>query len=138
MRISDWSSDVCSSDLVDIADHARLHAQRIFKRPDAVFPARIGIGDHLGMVAGERTALVAAFERLLDALHIIGAALGLAQQLPGLTKLLLKRRERRDRQAGEILLLADTTGPPGLDMMALVVTLLHRAARLTDVRRKVG
>src|SRR3546814_1365133 len=90
MRISDWSSDVCSSDLlrlereklvaglrrlqstarrlagadervdrragaVDIADHARLHAQRIFKRPDAVFPARIGIGDHLGMVAGERT-----------------------------------------------------------------------------------
>src|SRR3546814_17368810 len=112
MRISDWSSDVCSSDLlrlereklvaglrrlqstarrlagadervdrragaVDIADHARLHAQRIFKRPDAVFPARIGIGDHLGMVAGERTALVAALSRLLDALHIIGDALGL-------------------------------------------------------------
>src|SRR3546814_8045215 len=46
---------------VDLADHARLPAQRIFKRPDAVFPARIGIGDHLGMVAGERTALVAAF-----------------------------------------------------------------------------
>src|SRR3546814_19723854 len=34
---------------VDIADHARLHAQPIFTRPDAVFPARIGLVDPLGL-----------------------------------------------------------------------------------------
>src|SRR3546814_4911538 len=86
------------------------------------------------MVAGERTALVAAFERLLDALHIIGDALGLAQQLPGLINLLLKRRERRDRQAGEILRLVDEAGRLVLDLLDLVVDLLQRAGRLQDVR----
>src|SRR3546814_5152485 len=59
-------------------------------------------------------------------------ALGLAQQLPGLINLLLKRRERRDRQAGEILRLVDEAGRLVLDLLDLVVDLLQRAGRLQD------
>src|SRR3546814_21064640 len=65
-------------------------------------------------------------------------ALGLAQQLPGPINLLLKRRERRDRQAGEILRLVDEAGRLVLDLLDLVVDLLQRAGRLQDVRRLVG
>src|SRR3546814_10471201 len=35
MRISDWSSDVCSSDLIAVLEHHRLHVQ-------AVGPAVVG------------------------------------------------------------------------------------------------
>src|SRR3546814_4193872 len=35
MRISDWSSDVCSSDLVDV-DHARAKGIRVTNTPDVL------------------------------------------------------------------------------------------------------
>src|SRR3546814_699572 len=59
MRISDWSSDVCSSDLVDLVDLARAHLRGVEHQEgvhDRVDPG--GLHD-----AGEdRVALVAAHE----------------------------------------------------------------------------
>src|SRR3546814_12244845 len=38
MRISDWSSDVCSSDLVGVQLHARLHApEKIGRKREIAF-----------------------------------------------------------------------------------------------------
>src|SRR3546814_9617247 len=42
MRISDWSSDVCSSDLEPSAGEARLRARRPRPAPEAVQPDRQG------------------------------------------------------------------------------------------------
>src|SRR3546814_5791858 len=50
MRISDWSSDVCSSDLVGIAPHAvgRQHSGQPFECGGAIVEAgRIGVGQRL-------------------------------------------------------------------------------------------
>src|SRR3546814_7499326 len=57
MRISDWSSDVCSSDLVDVRDHA------VAQRPDGF--NRIGRLAHhqLGVVA-DRLHPLHAVQRL--------------------------------------------------------------------------
>ena len=63
----------------------------------AVFPACIGIGDHMSVAARERRALVAAVEQLLDVLNVIADALGLAEQLLGTLHLLLKLLERAER-----------------------------------------
>src|SRR3546814_4908386 len=42
MRISDWSSDVCSSDLLDGTDLASLHARLAGDGPDQVLGADPG------------------------------------------------------------------------------------------------
>src|SRR3546814_2300126 len=39
MRISDWSSDVCSSDLTGLMDHAKLAA---LQDPDSIFSGLTG------------------------------------------------------------------------------------------------
>src|SRR3546814_6932674 len=75
MRISDWSSDVCSSDLVNIVDHADLSdflVPAIVERGDIT----IGIGSNgtapllLGRIRAEIEALLPA--RLGDLAAQIG------------------------------------------------------------------
>src|SRR3546814_16349170 len=72
MRISDWSSDVCSSDLHDVPvavqDHAAIHAQRTLKERVAL---TLGSGGRFLDVkplagAGVRTQVV-FLERVHDA-----------------------------------------------------------------------
>src|SRR3546814_2864612 len=85
MRISDWSADVCSSDLVDFAarvtqirDHGRLGAQRILERADRIAPALLGIGDErLVAGAGKRSRRIALVERPVDVADIVGDLLRL-------------------------------------------------------------
>src|SRR3546814_17924766 len=72
MRISDWSSDVCSSDL----DHAQLAARALLDRGAAVFTLEFG---HLGgecVIALLQAAVVALllFDLLRQCAHVAGAA----------------------------------------------------------------
>src|SRR3546814_3184692 len=107
MRISDWSSDVCSSDLhqrvdrrpgaIEITDCPGLYPKRIFERADTVLPAAVGVTDHLAFRGGQIGAIVALGECCLDVLDIVGDALRRPQQLACLLNLLLQRRQRRNR-----------------------------------------
>src|SRR3546814_8744700 len=65
MRISDWSSDVCSSDLIE-GPQQRQDSQRLLHRP-----ALIGI-DHEGRLAAEQRAQAAqaALVALLAEAHL--------------------------------------------------------------------
>src|SRR3546814_3594679 len=98
MRISDWSSDVCSSDLalaladksrhlrpvrVDIANDAGLNAKSILQAADGVLPARTCVADELGIGAGQRNACIFLAENLVDLLNVVGDVLRLIQQLLG-------------------------------------------------------
>src|SRR3546814_8993497 len=102
MRISDWSSDVCSSDL------ARSDAQRLAHRIDvdagacalgifalqqmgdaagefddfqAALDVALRVGQHLAMFGGEQQGQFVhiLFDQLLEAEHDAGAALGVGR-----------------------------------------------------------
>src|SRR3546814_7776641 len=96
MRISDWSSDVCSSDLMDaaelpperyarvLADLSRINALTLAQRPTLGFLDRLrarGVGDRpwrildVGFGAGDMLARIARWgERRGVALDQIGRA----------------------------------------------------------------
>src|SRR3546814_6317390 len=57
MRISDWSSDVCSSDLADVGAGANIGAGTITCNYDGFFKYRTSIGE--GAFIGSNSALVA-------------------------------------------------------------------------------
>src|SRR3546814_10781896 len=95
MRISDWSSDVCSSEL-------SLDLQRILEPGDAGLPAVLRAVDQRLVGGVEVHVAVAGRKRLLDLLDVIGDALRLPEKLLGLTNLRLKLLERGKWQAGEV------------------------------------
>src|SRR3546814_14623501 len=68
MRISDWSSDVCSSDLLDLVPRALVH--RLFLTPDQIGGCRITLDLLDQQWPWERVQLLDADDR-----HIIDAAL---------------------------------------------------------------
>src|SRR3546814_8086446 len=81
MRISDWSSDVCSSDLLRIAQEAAVidGGMTVRVQHDIIAPARQG-GNHaqIGLIAGgedhRAAGAVEVLERFLDFLvPLIGA-----------------------------------------------------------------
>ena len=79
-----------------------------------------------------------SFAPVLDVGHIIGNALGLVQQLPGLVDLALQRLDRRDGQTGEIARFVDQAGRLILDLLDLVVDLLQRPGGGQHVLRVVA
>src|SRR3546814_4658951 len=66
MRISDWSSDVCSSDLAAVNVHVRQQLVSGVEGPDADVPVRTGRG-----IAGARAEISG---RKVGAAEIIGEA----------------------------------------------------------------
>ena len=114
---------------VDVTDDAGLNAQRVLERADAILPARIGVGDHLRVGAGERGASVAAVECLLDVSHVVGDPLRFAEKLLRALDLLLQLLERTERQRGEIARLVGEARRCLLDLLNLVVDLLERPSR---------
>src|SRR3546814_2634108 len=56
MRISDWSSDVCSSDLKRMGAAKRLRIYRRSDRKGIAWPGRFA-GDHTGGTHGDRTSI---------------------------------------------------------------------------------
>ena len=123
---------------VDIADDTGLHLERILKGADAVFPARIGIGDHLRVAAGKRRSLVTIGERLVDLLHIIGDSLGFAEQPLRLANLILQGLKRAEWQRSEIAGLVDEAGRLVLDLPDLIVDLFERPGGGQQVLRVIG
>src|SRR3546814_2060551 len=92
MRISDWSSDVCSSDL----DHAQLAARALLDRGAAVFTLEFG---HLGgecVIALLQAAVVAPllFDLLRQCAHVAGAAVPEPQPV-------LQPRQQREQRSEE-------------------------------------
>src|SRR3546814_18646485 len=79
-----------------------LHLHRVLKRADTVVPARLGIGDHCGLRAGQGRALVARIEGRLDIANIEGDALRLPKHMAGAIDLTLYFLQRRDRTACQI------------------------------------
>src|SRR3546814_3827955 len=74
MRISDWSSDVCSSDLVDVtplANHVELHRLAQPPRRDAEFQ-------------GTRIVYLAAIDGQHDIARLEAGAIGRAAAIDGL------------------------------------------------------
>src|SRR3546814_13260163 len=74
MRISDWSSDVCSSDLGDLTDSANLTRIMQQVQPDEVY--NLGAQSHVAVSfeSPEYTADVDAMGtlRLLEAIRLLG------------------------------------------------------------------
>src|SRR3546814_1900130 len=98
MRISDWSSDVCSSDLMNILETARL--------VDSSISATLTFEDvHVGddMVIGDVDGGWAALSATLDALRVGAAAelLGVGNAAADLTLAYLKQRSQFGRLIGE-------------------------------------
>src|SRR3546814_12550353 len=76
MRISDWSSDVCSSDLVDVtplANHVELHRLAQPPRRDAEFQ-------------GTRIVHLAAIDGQHDIARLEAGAIGRAAAIDGLAQ----------------------------------------------------
>src|SRR3546814_10953437 len=55
MRISDWSSDVCSSDLLDILDHAELREDPRFLSNDQRMANRAALEAELNRIFETKT-----------------------------------------------------------------------------------
>src|SRR3546814_3803804 len=65
MRISDWSSDVCSSDLFLVADPVEDVLEHRFLGFRIALEAQVGdVADHLGDAAGELAEAVDGEEQL--------------------------------------------------------------------------
>src|SRR3546814_1079312 len=71
MRISDWSSDVCSSDLLELCDlPARLaHADDVLEWFEAAWNRRHAIELHAEQIAIERDEAVHVGRRQRDVVH---------------------------------------------------------------------
>src|SRR3546814_5400901 len=54
MRISDWSSDVCSSDLHALAHQVGDETSRAYRRGDALLKRRVVMNDWEAYVTGSR------------------------------------------------------------------------------------
>src|SRR3546814_4665192 len=65
MRISDWSSDVCSSDLVALAQHLEVGADRVESQNLGVLHHAIGGGFHARHFALHRRPRLEAVEQPL-------------------------------------------------------------------------
>ena len=74
---------------IEIADDARLHAQRVLQPADGVFPAGPGIGQKLRLGRGHGDVGVVLLEHLVDLGNIEGDVLRLAQKLTGPVDILL-------------------------------------------------
>src|SRR3546814_16613172 len=92
MRISDWSSDVCSSDLQGEAPLAVLHREHVgaeFLPMAARFPQGAGQelgGAHLAIAGAPHVAPDMAFHRLVE-----GEAAGMPEHHPGPVLLLVEQ-----------------------------------------------
>src|SRR3546814_7669268 len=76
MRISDWSSDVCSSDLQERREHVLRQGLRRLHR---IGPARIAGVEHAGLSHGETPAEGGQVERrLAQSLHPVADQIGRA------------------------------------------------------------
>src|SRR3546814_15726005 len=64
MRISDWSSDVCSSDLFDIGFEGRARSDRAELQPPVDLAADIDVGGTEAVARDKRLAGDRAFERV--------------------------------------------------------------------------
>src|SRR3546814_3565751 len=90
MRISDWSSDVCSSDLADVADRAHAQAHKV----------AVGVGGVAHEVAVQAAALLRAGEVVVGQGEVIHADVDVA----GGGELLDRQLQQRQlgRRIGEV------------------------------------
>src|SRR3546814_5625923 len=113
MRISDWSSDVCSSDLLLVGGHRRVEA---------------GAGSD-DLVIGPQGGREALREKLPELLVETGNAeldaLRLAHQPIDLLQRLCQRLQLREVDAGQVLRLVDQHVCFVLEQLELVVDLLE-------------
>src|SRR3546814_4520030 len=103
MRISDWSSDVCSSDLGSTSALARLHEQRIVSRGDL---PRHGVTHRheLDDLAGCELNLCRCAERAPDLDHVSIGVIDLADTSirTALRRRLRHRRRRSEEHTSEL------------------------------------
>src|SRR3546814_9075242 len=93
MRISDWSSDVCSSDLIRTTDLRRLLLEDVDE----------GAADDLALALGIVDALQLAEEELAGVAVHQRAVVVMAEQLDHLPGLVLAQQAVVDDDAGEML-----------------------------------
>src|SRR3546814_5888376 len=86
MRISDWSSDVCSSDLIGVADHARADAADV-EAAQVGFAELEAVGQ-ADLVAGRRRA---AAKRV----DIAALAIDIEGEFAGELEMLARGRDRK-------------------------------------------
>src|SRR3546814_16659340 len=98
MRISDWSSDVCSSDLVQVATRSlpqlACRATGLTGPTAARFSTHHGLIDRVGMRCGHRADIVAQFSKLFFYLADpgLGIHIGAADDVRYLRRHLLDQR----------------------------------------------
>src|SRR3546814_3289712 len=99
MRISDWSSDVCSSDLTLIQTADRLRTQGSFEAAEALAlaasPEQAGRDRELAAIAGDHAIQSGRFERMLAAHAIRNPAL----RDQALAEVALQAVEKGDRKS---------------------------------------
>src|SRR3546814_13493243 len=97
----------------------------LFPYKSASYLSSVGVTDPLAFRGGQIGAIVALGECCLDVLDMVGDALRRPQQLACLLNLLLQRRQRRNRQAGQVLRLIDQRLRLVIDLPNLLVDRLE-------------